>query len=226
MNDLEIMLMFREGLIARDCEAPDPAYWQTTEGKKARADAEAKRAAFENDEVRIVSLTEPGTIKWIEVDRAGRRLPDSRPRSGTTRRSRCAPGPRCEPSDRRRRRTGPAADCSSGRGVMAVIKASSPEVMTGTEFRSRYDDSAEPEDVVVVQDGLPVRYSFVQAQYLIRKIGRAIKQIELTVGPWSATINEAQHTISLVHGESTIVFPVDERLQLEEILKRVHRAVS
>lgn len=72
MHDIRIYL---EGLIRRDVSVGTPIpdddpYWQTPEGKKAKSDAEARRKAYENDDLRLVSLTESGSIKYVQVDRA------------------------------------------------------------------------------------------------------------------------------------------------------------
>ena len=73
MTDIKCLLA---GIIKRDCEGPlppDHPYWTTPEAIAARKHQDALRAARLRDDLRLVTLTESGSIKFVEVDRTGAR---------------------------------------------------------------------------------------------------------------------------------------------------------
>jgi len=76
MNDDSKTIRFMlDGLISRDVSCGEPLpedhpYWSSPEGKEAKEKAAASKKAYENDELRMVTLSEGGSIKIIEVNRA------------------------------------------------------------------------------------------------------------------------------------------------------------
>lgn len=74
-DDHQMMRIYMDGLIARDVSVGTPIpdddpYWSTPEGKASREKEAARKKARENDEIRMITLTEGGSIKWLEVTRA------------------------------------------------------------------------------------------------------------------------------------------------------------
>ncbi len=85
--------MYLDGLIVRDCEAPDPAtlkkWRESPEGiEQARKDEE-RRQRFERGELRMITVAERrkdgSSLKYIEVDRpAARKLIAETKEAGAT----------------------------------------------------------------------------------------------------------------------------------------------
>lgn len=72
MSEFAKIKMYLDGLIKRDCEAlaPDDPYWQSDEYKQHKATQEARAKKIAAGDLRMLNLTEPGSIRMTLADRA------------------------------------------------------------------------------------------------------------------------------------------------------------
>lgn len=72
MRDVRIYL---DGLISRDPDAPSlealKRWQESPEGKALMAKAAERKAAIARGDIIMVSLSEPGSLRYVETDRAG-----------------------------------------------------------------------------------------------------------------------------------------------------------